>query len=267
MAATSPTLLDATHRVLTPEYVEFDFVIAGLFSRALAWMIDTLVAAMLAMLVIFGVSIAFAAFPGFGSFFAFVIWFLIDWGYAIVLESAWSGQTIGKRVFGLRVLQESGVRITWLQAMLRNLARPIDRFPALYVVGGVAALFTDAHQRLGDLLAGTIVVRERKLQLPSGLQVDASQAELLKDPLFAQRVARITADEEAVLVSAAMRREELGMEARLTLFAALSTRLQGEHDLPKPEHLSDEKLVLLVAAELARRSQLKAKSRPRGRAR
>jgi len=257
--ANSRALLDGSHRVLTPEYVEFNFVIAGLFSRFLAWMLDTLVTMMLATIVITAVSVAFIAFPGFGSALGLTIWFLIDWGYGIVLEAAWSGQTIGKRALGLRVLQESGVRITWLQAVIRNLVRPVDRLPLMYGVGGAAALFTESHQRLGDLVAGTIVVRERKLTVPSGLATDAAQAALLEDPLFRQRVARISAEEEALIYSAALRREELGMEARLSLFAALAGRLIEAHDLYKPEHLSDEKLVLLVAAELSRRSAAKAR--------
>jgi uncharacterized RDD family membrane protein YckC len=213
-------------------------------------------------------SMAMVVFPGFASALAFIAWFLIDWGYGILLESVWSGQTIGKRAMGLRVIQESGVRIGFLHAVLRNLARPIDRLPLLYAVGGTAALFSQSQQRLGDMLAGTIVVRDRRLKIPSSIARPEGETALLQDPEFRARVARLSAEEEALIFSAALRREELGMEARLSLFAALSQRLQDDADLFKPPHLSDEKLVLLCAAALAKRNSergvgLGKKARPR----
>lgn len=246
--------LDGHHRVLTPEYVEFDFVLAGLFSRFLAWLVDTAVTVVLALLTIFLLSVALA-FTGLSGAVGFVVWFLVDWGYGMVLEAAWSGQTLGKRILGLRVLQESGVRVSPLQAVLRNLTRPVDRLPLFYLVGGAAALLSKSQQRLGDLLAGTIVVRERRLKLPAALSRAEGETALLQEAFFQQRVARLSADEEALLFSAAARREELGIDARLNLFAALSRFLQEERSFHKPQNLSDEKLVLLVVAALATRSK------------
>ncbi len=262
------SLLEGSHSVLTPEYVEFDFALAGLFSRFLAWFIDTLITVSLAMALMVAMSLAMIAFPGFASALGIVLWFLIDWGYAILLESVWSGQTVGKRAMGLRVIQESGVRIGFLHAVLRNLARPLDRLPLLYAVGGTAALFSQSQQRLGDMLAGTIVVRDRRLKIPASIARPEGETALLEDPLFRSRIARLTADEEALIFSAALRREEMGMEARLSLFAALSQRLQDDADLYKPPHLSDEKLVLLCAAALAKRNAERSLSSGRkGRAR
>jgi uncharacterized RDD family membrane protein YckC len=260
IAATEKGLLDAQHAVLTPEYVEFDFVLAGLFSRFLAWFLDALIAVTVSVGIIFALSLVLIAFPGFSSAMSFVIWFLVDWGYAILLESVWSGQTLGKRVFGLRVIQESGVRIGFWHAALRNLARPVDRLPLFYLVGGATAFLSSRQQRLGDILAGTIVVRERRLKIPASLARPQGETSLLQDPQFRSQVARLSADEERVLLAAAMRREELAMEARLKLFAALSTRLQNDLGIFKPAHLSDEKLVLLVAAALAARASEKKKA-------
>lgn len=302
--------LDGQHSVLTPEYVEFDFVLAGLFSRFLAWLADTFVTIVLVIAIIFlpffalylGGAIAVVGLvlllvrkfgarretdsadltlpiglmaaglllslgglamnvisPAIGGALVFILYFLVDWGYAIFLEGLWSGQTVGKRLFGLRVIQESGVRVSWLQALLRNLARPVDRLPLFYFVGGAAALFTQSQQRLGDLLAGTVVVRERRLKIPASLSRPEGDTALLGDPDFRARVAKLSADEETVLFAAAMRREELGMEARLHLFSTLSQRLQDDLGFFKPPHLSDEKLVLLVTASLAARKAEKAK--------
>src|SRR5262245_54918869 len=126
---------------------------------------------------------AMAVFPGFASALAFIIWFLIEWGYSILFESVWSGQTPGKRALGLRVLQENGVRIGFWHATLRNLARPFDKLPVFYLVGGTAALFSATHQRFGDMLAGTIVVRERRLGVPSSLARPDGEMQLLDDTL------------------------------------------------------------------------------------
>jgi hypothetical protein len=99
------------------------------------------------------------------------------------------------------------------------------------------------------MLAGTIVVRERRLKVPSALGT-TGQEQLLADPLFVSRVKKLSTEEREVILSAALRREELGLEARLQLFAALSARLQEALAMDKPAHLSDEKWTLLVAAAL-----------------
>ena len=264
-AATEKGLLDAQHTVLTPEYVEFDFVLAGLFSRFLAWLFDAVLAVFIAGGIIIALSLVMVAAPGFASATGFVVWFLVDWGYAIFLEAVWSGQTVGKRIFGLRVIQESGVRIGFWHAALRNLVRPVDKLPVFYLVGGGTAFLSSRQQRLGDILAGTIVVRERRLKIPASLARGQGETALLADPQFRAQVAKLSADEERVLLAAALRREELGMEARLKLFSSLSTRLQDDVGLYKPPHLSDEKLVLLVAAALASRDaqRSKASGKPR----
>lgn len=256
-------LLDGNHAVLTPEFVEFDFVLAGMLSRMLAWLIDTLVIIALVIMAAIGITVAGAATPGFASALFMVVWFAIDWGYFILLETIWSGQTIGKKALGLRVIQESGVRIGFLQAALRNLTRPFDRLPGVlmgmagpgfYAVGGLCAFLSGSQQRLGDMLAGTVVVRERRLKIPASLSRPDVELTLLQDPLFRARVAKLSAEEEALVFAAALRREELGMEARLSLFSNLSNRLQDDADFHKPAHLSDEKLVLLVAAALVARN-------------
>nr|WP_255671664.1 RDD family protein [Corallococcus sp. AS-1-6] len=241
-------MLDGTHTVLTPEYVEFRFTLAGVYSRFLAWLMDALIVGFATTGVLLVFQVAMAAFPGFASALGIVVYFLVDWGYGITLETVWAGQTVGKRVMSLRVIQESGVRIGFYHAALRNLARVVDRLPLLYLVGGSVALVSRSHQRLGDLLAGTIVVRERRLKVPSALETRGEEG-LLADPLFVSRVKRLSTEERELVLSAALRREELRLEARLTLFSALGARLQDSLAI-KPAHLSDEKWTLLVAAAL-----------------
>jgi uncharacterized RDD family membrane protein YckC len=249
VTSTPDTLLDGSHTVLTPEYVEFRFTLAGLYSRFLAWLLDSVIIMVATLGVVIVLNMTMALFPGFASALTAVIYFLLDWGYGIALETIWSGQTVGKRVMSLRVIQESGVRIGFYHAALRNLARPVDRLPLMYLVGGITALVSGSHQRLGDMLAGTIVVRERRLKVPSALGTTGEEG-LLADPLFVSRVKKLSTEERDVVLSAALRREELRMEARLQLFAALGNRLQEALGMEKPAHLSDEKWTLLVAAAL-----------------
>jgi hypothetical protein len=92
------------------------------------------------------------------------------------------------------------------------------------------------------------------LKIPASIARPEGETALLDDPLFRARIAKLSAEEEALIFSAALRREEMGIEARLSLFAALSQRLQEDADIFKPAHLSDEKLVLLCAAAMARRN-------------
>ncbi|NVJ07871.1 RDD family protein [Myxococcus sp. AM001] len=256
------TLLDGTHTVLTPEYVEFRFTLAGLYSRFLAWLLDAVIVTLLTGTILTTLSLVMFAFPGFASALSIVIYFLVDWGYAMTLETVWSGRTVGKRVMSLRVIQESGVRIGFYHAALRNLARPVDRLPLFYLVGGLTALVSGSQQRLGDMLAGTLVVRERRLKVPSALGTPGEEG-LLADPLFVSRVKRLSSEEREVVLTAALRREELRMEARLRLFAALGARLQDALAMEKPAHLSDEKWALLVAAALLPRKGQSRSTPPR----
>ncbi|MET0402839.1 MAG: RDD family protein [Cystobacter sp.] len=249
MTDTPAPLLDGLHTVLTPEYVEFRFTLAGLYSRFLAWLVDSVLVFIVTLGLLVTLQVVMSAFPGFASALGMVLYFLVDWGYGITLETVWSGQTVGKKLLGLRVIQRNGVRIGFHHAALRNLARPVDRLPLFYLVGGVTALLSGSSQRLGDMLAGTLVVRERRLQAPSALGVPAGEG-LLADSLFVSRVKRLGTEAREVVLSAVLRREELSMEARLRLFSELGTQLQHLLAMEKPAHLSDEKWTLLIAAAL-----------------
>jgi uncharacterized RDD family membrane protein YckC len=147
-ALDAPVTLDGTHTVLTPEYVEFNFVLAGLMSRFLALLVDTVLSVIITYLLFIlvlvfslllsagtaavGGASAGSSLFGLGVAAQFVIWFLIDWGYMVLLETVWSGQTIGKKMLGLRVIQDTGVRVGVYQSLLRNLVRPLDKLPIFY---------------------------------------------------------------------------------------------------------------------------------------
>ena len=87
--------------------------------------------------------------------------FLFNWGYFTLFEAFWNGRTPGKRVARIRVIQRSGRAIGLFESMARNLVRYVDQFPFFYAVGVITIFVTRQHQRLGDLAAGTLVVRDR----------------------------------------------------------------------------------------------------------
>lgn len=156
-------MLDTYREVVTPEGVPLQLPVAGPFPRALAWFIDAGIR--------FG-GLSLASTPllwleNFGKGIFAMLTFLMLWGYPIVMEAIW-GQTIGKRALGLRVLSRDGAPVGWNAAIVRNLLRTVDMLPFGYAIGVLSSLF-DAHgRRLGDLVAGTVVVHvaNRPVTLP-----------------------------------------------------------------------------------------------------
>lgn len=159
--------LDLTLRegVETPEHVEMRFELAGLGSRAAAALIDTaiLTAALLVMWMVFSlVGTAIGVPQQTVLVFMLVVFLLTVWGYFLFYEGRYGGQTPGKRRLGVRVVLDTGQPITWTAAVVRNLVRFVDMQPGgTYGVGAVSMVFHRRARRLGDVAAGTMVVRDR----------------------------------------------------------------------------------------------------------
>lgn len=150
-------MLDTYREVVTPEGVALHLPAAGPVPRALAWAID--LAIRIGIVMMFGTVFALLGKAGEGLYM--IAMFVVFWAYPIVLESAWRGQTIGKKAIGLRVVSADGAPLGWLAAITRNLLRTADMLPFGYAAGLVACL-VDAHgRRLGDMVAGTLVVHVR----------------------------------------------------------------------------------------------------------
>jgi uncharacterized RDD family membrane protein YckC len=150
--------------VATPERVSFSYETANLGSRFVAQVID--LAALLVMLLgLLGTATAAEALTRNSTIpilLMLVGGFAIFWGYFVVSEAVWSGQTLGTRALRLRAVDVRGGPISVSQALIRNLVRIVDFLPGYYVVGAIAIFVTLRNQRLGDLAAGTVVVRERQ---------------------------------------------------------------------------------------------------------
>jgi uncharacterized RDD family membrane protein YckC len=158
-----------TLQIDTPENVTFDYDVAGIGSRFLSALVDTLLMLLLQVIVygtlyLIGVQMG-GLFSDSAPFWLVAILslvaFVFFWGYYIFFEILWNGQTPGKRWVGLRVIRLDGTPVTAAEVVIRNLVRLIDLLPTAYGVGVVTMFVNDKSRRLGDLAAGTVVVHDR----------------------------------------------------------------------------------------------------------
>ena len=118
--------------------------------------------------------------PGPGYALSILSYFVISIGYGILCEWAWRGQTVGKRMFRLRVVDAEGLRLQFNQVVTRNLLRAVDSLPFLYFIGGTVCWFSPRCQRLGDIAANTIVVRHLRQREPDLDQIMAGKYNSLR---------------------------------------------------------------------------------------
>jgi uncharacterized RDD family membrane protein YckC len=187
----SPNFLDQAYAIDTPENVTFAHEVAGIGNRFIAALIDSAIIFMalflLNLLVVVGLGIMdnMESVPvgadesldwveGFIIAAYALINFLIFWGYYVLFEYLWNGQTPGKRMVHIRVVRMDGNPAGIVEVMVRNLVRIVDFLPSGYGLGLLVMFFNQEARRLGDFAAGTLVIKERAdLQLRSLLPVDA----------------------------------------------------------------------------------------------
>jgi uncharacterized RDD family membrane protein YckC len=245
----------------TPEQTSLEFPLAGVGSRCMALLLDTLIQAILALTLLLLLWLFSLLSPGgpFGLgasglwaqailyFAAFVIFF----GYFAFFESIWNGQTPGKRVAHLRVIQESGRPLQVWQAFARNLMRIIDSIPTFYAVGMLSMLISKQNRRLGDYVAGTVVVHERPLTKISVGWASAAPDSAGGSTLGASRLSL----EEVRLIEAFLeRRNSLAEDVRFRMARQIATRIanqlgMGEDRLRVAGVSSDEMFLEAVARE------------------
>jgi uncharacterized RDD family membrane protein YckC len=234
-------------RIETPEGVVFSFRLATPAARALAWSLDSaiIMAASSAagkVVAIFGVLSADVA-----AALSALLYFLISIAYGVVLEWYWRGQTVGKRLFRLRVADAQGLRLQFTQVLFRNLLRAIDMLPLAYLVGGAAALLSRHAQRLGDVAANTVVLREPALIDPNVEQIaPAKYNSLLAFPHLAARLRqRVNVEAVAIAVAALTRRDGFEPLARIQLFGELAEYFRSLVEFPAAatEGLTDEQYI------------------------
>ncbi|MEZ5304817.1 MAG: RDD family protein [Verrucomicrobiales bacterium] len=263
-AGATPAALGKTETltIRTPEGVSFSMPLAGPVPRALAWGIDSA----FVVLLILGVS-NIATQSGIGQGFVYAVTFLIAVAvpalYGIVFEWVWRGQTPGKRLLGIRVVDECGLSLRLSQVATRNLLRAVDMpLPLCFIIGGAAIALTKRCQRLGDLAAGTVVIRLRANPPPEIGEILAGKFNSFRDHphLEARLRAKATPEEAQLALSAILRRDEFEPEARLALFRDLAGHFRSLVEFPDESagSLTDEQYLRNVADTLYRRRIAKA---------
>lgn len=235
--------------IRTPENVSFEHELAALGSRAMAWAIDVIAIVGLILVSSIALSQVTAALGGLGVAIQFIVIFVIQWGYGAISEWLFHGKTPGKAMLGLRTVSERGLRITLLQAAIRNLVRTVDFLPFLYAVGGTTALLDPRCRRLGDLAAGTVVIHERRSPRPASfLPPSERHNTFASDPAVLLAARRITPPEREVLVALCLRREQLPLSVRHSLFEDLAAHLSIRLGLERPTFFSAERFAVQLAA-------------------
>ena len=228
--------------IQTPENIIFGYEVAGLGTRFIASALDTLLITV--VLTIAGLAAFFFANlldlistlgEGWVIGIYSVLTFLIFWGYYVVFEMVWAGQTPGKRHMGLRVIGRDGTPVGIAASLIRNLIRLVDFIPAFYGLGAITMFASPQTRRLGDFAAGTLVVFDKNVSLETlTTEVSTEPQELSKEAL-AYPVERLAESDVAIAESWLARRAALATERKLV--RPILQRLYSCMDLDLEERL------------------------------
>lgn len=231
-------------QIRTPEGVAFSFTLASPVTRSLAWVVDGFCIMMSATVINYALILLAFISADLYMGMQVILYFVVSIGYGILLEWVWHGQTVGKRLLRLRVMDRQGFRLRFAQVFLRNLLRPADSLPVFYLLGGVTSLISRHAQRLGDLAAGTVVVRIPRISEPDLTQIPEGKFNsFLSWPHLAARLRQNVSPAEANLaLGALLQRESLDLEARLSLYHDLAEHFRAKVVFPQEatDGLSDE---------------------------
>lgn len=266
----------------TPEQVSLRFPVAGIGSRFLAVFADTVLQVLvyLAVMLIFTLIVYAAPKTAAGQLsrsgekwliaLIIIIHFLIYWGYFALFEAFKNGQTPGKILFKLRVIQDSGRQITFFESMTRNLIRVVDLIPGFYLAGVVTMLCNRQHKRLGDLAAGTLVVHERKMEeplwggagartvtaaifAPTPAEAMISRQAPSDFSLPADAVARLSPDDLSVVDRFFHRILDMDLDTRASLASRLATQMAAKMHFDIPDGTKPERMLEAIAYQMRAR--------------
>jgi uncharacterized RDD family membrane protein YckC len=247
--------VERTIDVATGESVAFSYELAGLGSRFLAVFIDLTIQ----ISVLIGALLIFAwigsAFPAgktpvapaqiqkiaaaiVEGVFIFAL-FMLFFGYFILFEWLWQGRTPGKRLLGIRVVRDGGFSVDLVSSMIRNVVRILEALLGFYTLSAISALLSPQNRRLGDLAAGTLVVRDQRYERARSLPFSEVARE---DPVIREVAPR----ERELIRQYAERRKALSLEARSRLAATIAGTVRPK--LPASyDHLDDDSLLVFLA--------------------
>lgn len=227
----------------TPEQTVLEYPIAGLGSRFLGVLTDTAITGALMLVTLFLAAILAASLksivnPGPQWVFALTMFvmFLLNWGYFAIFETLWNGQTPGKRIAKIRVIKDDGRPIGAYEAIIRNLLRVIDFIPGMYGVGLLTIFLNRQGKRVGDFVAGTVVVHERTMEGVRPYEQGAIDTTI--PPLD---VSQVTLEEVQLVESFLNRREAMDPDVRTSMAWQITVRLMRKagvqiYGWPRTEH-------------------------------
>lgn len=263
----------------TPEQVSIRFPIAGIGSRFLAIFADTLlqIAVYVALFLVFVLVVSSAPKTYAGGLSRsgekwliagfILVHFVIYWGYFTLFEARWNGQTPGKKLFKIRVIQDSGRQITFFESMTRNLIRIVDMLPSIYLVGVISMVCNRRHKRLGDLAAGTLVVHERATEEPiwggtgprtitaATFQPAEREPDFLSQhnvavALPADAVARLNAQDLNVIDRFFSRALDMDLTTRAQIAARLTAQMSAKMNVEAPKDINPERVLEAIAYQI-----------------
>jgi uncharacterized RDD family membrane protein YckC len=262
----------------TPELVSIEMPVAGIGSRFIAilvdyliWMAGLIALTILTVLLLPAVHIVGGVSGSWAVGIVLLLIFLFHWGYFTLFEAFGNGRTPGKHVARIRVIHRSGRAISFVESLARNLVRAVDYLPSFYGVGLIAMYLNRQHQRLGDMAAGTIVVRDAEIDAPhwgeagthtitaGSFETDRGDAAGLAEPLFAPHLkvslpviafSKLNTADLAVLEGFFARRLDMSMETRRALGERIASALRAKSGLEMPAEISTETFLEAVAHQL-----------------
>jgi uncharacterized RDD family membrane protein YckC len=249
-----------TLTIQTPEYVGFQYILAGLGSRAAAFLLDTAVRALIVISLFAAVMLLSRWLPALdptgllaGASKTWIMalgvtaYGVVDLGYFLLFEALWSGQTPGKRNQGLRVIKNNGQPIGWLDSAIRNILRAVDLLAGVYPLGVVVIFLSRTNQRIGDYAAGTVVIAERRRNVPRD-RTRLRRNDTLKSVEVESHISRLEPEQYQILRSFLQRRDTMDKASRNDLAGILSRRIMERWGIGSRPNISHESFLEQVVA-------------------
>jgi uncharacterized RDD family membrane protein YckC len=237
----------------TPEQTALEFPLAGIGSRFIAMAVDTAIQVGSGIVLLIALSLVsvFSVFQVFGPTspqwtiaIVIIAGFVIYYGYFAFFEAAWNGQTPGKRFAQLRVMKDDGRPISAYDSIARNLLRIVDQLPAFYGVAIFSVLISKQNKRIGDFVAGTVVVHEKTVEAARPfLEVRTDDSTPTYD------VGRITLDELRLIETFLQRRDTFDPALRGNMAAQIAARIGQKLEVQVYGWPANEKFLESVHAQ------------------
>ena len=191
--------LDTLTLVETPEGIDLQAELVGLVPRALAYVVDFLIR--LAVLIVFAIVSSLLGKAGSGLYL--IVFFILEWWYPVLFEVYRGGQTWGKKLFNIKVVNDDLTPVKFSASLIRNLLRTADFFPLFYVFGIISVVVSRRFQRLGDLAAGTVVVYSKR---------ESKETVLLENVVVVSPSHSLTEEQQMAFMNFALNRNNISQD-------------------------------------------------------